>query len=267
MEHITEPEFTFGEKNLVNNLCKQEVQLKFSPVKAFTDTLEVQFVTRQGNAFSIAIDVNIQAGSILDYLPFDASMTFHADGAFNDDPQTEFLLGAEVYTSIVISPLINLPLSHIEINTFTLTQTGYSDELETTDLMNVDWAKFSTNALPENKQITAEFELESTHFHVSKDGELCDIKADITIQYQDGVTIRRQLTARRRLSTQNAANSFRIVDHLSTENMVSLMFKPEHYYGIGIASLLSIMFAAFYVCKIYFQRRKDETYHLIGGEI
>jgi len=267
MEHITEPEFTFGEKHLVNNLCKQEVTLKFNPVKAFTDTLEVQFITRQGNQFSIQIDVNIQAGSILDYLPFDASMTFHADGAFNDEPQTEFLLGAEVYTSIVVSPLINLPLSHIEINTFTLTQTGYSNERETTDLMGADWAKFKFNALPENKEITAEFELESTHFHVSKHGELCDIKADITIQYQDGVTIRRQLTARRRLSTQNAANSFRIVDHLSTESMVSSMLKPEHY-KIGMVSLGLTSLALLY-CTIssYAQRKKDELYHLIGDEI
>eukprot|EP00493_Phyllostaurus_siculus_P026351 UN26696 len=190
MQHLTDPEFTFGEANLVDNLCEQEVTLTFDPIEEFADQISIQFTSRQGVDFQIEVDVNIQAGSILDYLPFDAVMTFHAEPTFSDDPQAEFLLGAEVYAKIELSPLVNLPLSSITVNSFTLTQTGYSGELETTDLMSEGWAGFSYTTAPEQNQIAAEFELESTHFHVTEEGELCEVDTDISIVYQDGTTVR-----------------------------------------------------------------------------
>jgi len=244
MEHLTNPEFTFGEANLVNNLCEQEVELTFNPVEEFTDQISIQFISRQDVSFSIDVDVNIQAGSILDYIPFDAVMTFHADSTFNDDPRSEFLLGAEVYTKIELTPLVSLPLRDIVVNSFTLTQAGYSGELETTDLMNEGWAGFSYASSPEENEISANFELESTHFHVTEEGELCEVNTDVSITYKDGTTVRRQLTTRRRLTTQQISNGFAIVESKSESMVAALkrrMLKANALITFGLIALFSYL--------------------------
>merc|ERR1739838_198373 len=247
-DHLTNPEFTFGDPSLVNNLCAQEVVLTFDPIEEFTDTISIQFTSRQNVPFTVDVDVNIQAGSILDYLPFDAVMTFHAESTFSDEPQSEFLLGADVYAKIELSPLVNLPLSSITINSFTLTQTGYSGELETTDLMNEGWAGFSYTATPEDNEVAADFELESTHFHVTEEGELCEVETDISIVYQDGTTVRRLLTMRRRLTTQQVSNGFAILESESESSVATTRRRIPSANAFLILALITASFLAFRAC-------------------
>jgi len=266
MQHLTDPEFTFGEENLVDNLCEQEVTLTFNPIEEFADQISIQFTSRQGVDFQIEVDVNIQAGSILDYLPFDAVMTFHAEPTFSDDPQAEFLLGAEVYAKIELSPLVNLPLSSITVNSFTLTQTGYSGELETTDLMNEGWAGFNYTTTPEQNKISAEFELESTHFHVTEEGELCEVDTDISIVYQDGTTVRRQLSMRRRLTTQQVSNGFAIAEAVESESMVAQILKQT-----TPATKTFFIFASFFtgsilIFRVYTATKQDEYASLLSAD-
>jgi len=247
-EHLTNPGFTFGDPSLVDNLCAQEVVLTFDPIEEFADTISIQFTSRQNVPFTVDVNVNIQAGSILDYLPFDAVMTFHAESTFSDEPQSEFLLGAEVYANIELSPLVNLPLSSITINSFTLTQTGYSGELETTDLMNEGWAGFSYTATPEENEAAAEFELESTHFHVTEEGELCEVETDISIVYQDGTTVRRLLTMRRRLTTQQVSNGFAILESGSESSVATTQRRMPSANAFLILVLIAASFLAFRAC-------------------
>jgi hypothetical protein len=260
MEHITQESFSFSDSALVNNLCEQEVQFRFNPVEVFTCTLGIQFSTRQGDVFVVDVDVNIRAQSVLDYLPFDATMIFHAESTYQDEPQTDFLLGSEVYTLINISPLIALPLSSIDIVSFTLQQADYSGNPQTTDLMGAGWANFQVNSFPAENKATVEFELESTHFHVSLAGELCEVRAEVEISYQDGVTIRRTLATRRRLSKQDAENGFRIME--SSEAMVSL--GTYEFSKANLSCLILGGIAALWVLHFTFsiiKKQQDESYY------
>jgi len=266
MQHLTDPEFTFGEADLVDNLCEQEVTLTFNPIEEFADQISIKFTSRQGVDFQIEVDVNIQAGSILDYLPFDAVMTFHAEPTFSDESQAEFLLGAEVYAKIELSPLVNLPLSSITVTSFTLTQTGYSGELETTDLMNEGWAGFSYTATPEQNQIAAEFELESTHFHVTEEGELCEVDTDISIVYQDGTTVRRQLSMRRRLTTQQVSKGFAIAEAVEAESMVAQIFERKTPAMKSFFIFAFFFTASILVFRAYAVTKQDEYASLLSAD-
>ena len=45
-QYLTNPEFTFGESNLVDNMCEQQVELTFDPVEEFADEISIQFTSR-----------------------------------------------------------------------------------------------------------------------------------------------------------------------------------------------------------------------------
>jgi len=229
----------FGNASLVNNLCEQEVELTFSFLEEFEDKVVIQFTTVQGIPFIVEIDVNIEAGTILNNLPFDAEMTFHADAGFNDDPQSEFPLGAQVYAKLLLSPLVslvNLPLSSITVDSFTLTQKGDSGEFETTNVMNEEWSGFSYTATPGQNQIATKFVLESNHFYVTKEDELCEADIGISITYQDNV--RRKLSLRRQLTSQHIVVGFTITESIS-EMTILAMLKREASWKFFILCALA----------------------------
>merc|ERR1711879_420015 len=157
---------------------------------AFADVMQFEFITQSGKnsvgeTFHVDIDMKIHEANILDYIPFEATMTFSVSAENTDEHATGFYLGDQVFALINVDPLVNTPISSISVNTLTLTQENYEGEDEMTNLMESTY-NYEGQYLGGSKFL-CHFELESVHFHASIEGQVAVIAAGVEIHYQDGV--------------------------------------------------------------------------------
>merc|ERR1712173_499975 len=103
--------------------------------------------------------------------------------------------GSHVYGAITVSPLVEIPVSKIVLNTLKTQQTKSDGTVVTTDILNDPTTTYSYkgNYVADSKpgQFNFEFDLESLHFFVSVAGTPCAIIGEIEITYKDGSTVRR----------------------------------------------------------------------------
>jgi hypothetical protein len=223
--HITNEEATLTSENFSNGMCQQEMKYTFKPTDYFEDTITLEFETKvTGTPFRVDAYIEYKEASLLDAIPFEATMTFYEVPA-RITPETEFKLGSHVYGRIVAKPLVGVPIENIEMLDLVTKQTDTNGVEHETPIISSTSSTYSyAGAYVSPDKFDFEFDLESLHFFYSVSGYACTVEADIQLTYVDGSVVRRRLNLNRMLE-ELQGNQEAVVGEF-------LIFDEEEYVGV-----------------------------------
>jgi len=194
--------------------------------------------------FKIDAEVEYVESSVLDYIPFDTEMTFYG----KSDRQTEqdsFKLGEHIYGTLKASPLVQVPIANMELESLITKQTNPSGADIVTDILNDATSTYQYKGAFETGtgKFNFEFDLESLRFVTSVGGTPCTVEGKIKLTYQDGTTLRRSLRRSLGGKEESIDGSFMIYEDEfamaaanAAENESSCLLKIGVFALIGLAA-------------------------------
>merc|ERR1712027_21588 len=245
-----------GEENVTDEV------VTFTAPGYFSSTISFEFTTEHTSSkFAVDAEIEYMETSVLDYMPFDASIDFYGTST-HDTTQTEFRLGDTVYSVIRAAPLVAVPLSDIALLSCTVTQTDDSGVETTNDILGEEHFGYSGSYQSSTSDFQLQFTLDASHFTTTVEGHPSIVSAEIEVSYQDGTVVRRQLR-RNLVGEQNNDNVTGEITILPEESALGVAFEKMKTYGSKIHSPAFVFALTAGVAFTYYKFRdskKEDVY-------